>query len=57
MATFNDWETYLNDIINLLHVLGDKGRATAVERIRDVLIDARTNGTIVTDSLFPELFQ
>lgn len=57
MATFNNWETYLNDIINLLHVLGDKGRATAVERIRDVLIDARTNGTIVTDSLFPELFQ
>ena len=57
MATFNNWEIYLNDIINLLHIFGDKVRATAVEKIRHVLIDARTNGTIVTDSLFPELFQ
>jgi hypothetical protein len=54
MATLNNWEAYLNDIIDLLHVLGFKVQATAV---RDVLIDARTNGTIVTDPLFPYLLE
>lgn len=54
MATFHNWKAYLNDIIDLLHVLGFKVKTTTV---RDVLIDAQTNGTIMTDSLFPDLLE
>jgi hypothetical protein len=47
----------LNDIIKLLDVFGATERARAVERIRDRLINAEINGTVVTDSMFPELFR
>jgi hypothetical protein len=55
--TFIHWKMRLNDIIKLLDVFGATERARAVERIRDRLINAETNGTVVTDSMFPELFR
>ena len=55
--TFINWKLRLNDIIKLLDVFGATERARAVESIRDRLITAETNGTVVTDSIFPELFR
>jgi len=55
--TFINWKMRLNDIIKLLDVFGATERARAVESIRDRLITAETNATVVTDSMFPELFR
>ena len=56
-STFLNWKTYLNDIIKLLDVFGATERARAVESVRDRLINAEINGTVVSDSMFPELFR
>lgn len=55
-TTFADWETDLNNIIQLLGVLNDPGGVIEVTAIRDTLISARTNGTEVNSGLFPTLF-
>ena len=56
-ATFAGWLNQLEDITRMLHVMGFGLRARAVETISQILITARRNGTLVTSSQFPSLFQ